>query len=44
MTAHAIQQQLDALAREIVDNNVGAELKAQATQLVMGDGLREGHF
>lgn len=38
MNANAVQQKLDALAREIVDNNVGAELKAQAIQLVMGDG------
>lgn len=30
--------QLNALAKEIVDNNVCATLKSQATQLVMGDG------
>ncbi len=32
------QQQLDEIAREIVDKNVCSELKAQATQLVFGDG------
>lgn len=32
------QAQLDVLAREIVAKNVCADLKAQATQLVMGDG------
>lgn len=34
----SVQEQLDNLAKEIVDTNVCAELKAQATQLVMGDG------
>lgn len=29
---------LDDLRREMVDQNVGAELRASATQLVMGDG------
>lgn len=32
------QDQLDALAKEIEDKNICPELKAQATQLVMGDG------
>lgn len=35
------QQALDALAQEIVDQGVAPELKAQATQLVMGDGNPE---
>lgn len=37
MTAEK-QQRLDELAKEIVENDVCPELKAQATQLVMGDG------
>lgn len=37
MTVSA-QEQLDSLAKEIVDTGVCPELKAQATQLVMGDG------
>ena len=32
------QQKLDHLAQEIVDKNICPELKAQATQLVMGSG------
>lgn len=32
------QAQLDHLAQEIVDKDICPELKAQATQLVMGDG------
>jgi len=32
------QQRLDTLAQKIIDTDVCAELKAQATQLVMGDG------
>lgn len=32
------QSQLDHLAREIIEKNICPELKAQATQLVMGDG------
>jgi len=36
--AISIQEQLDSLAKEIVDTGVCPELKAQATQLVMGDG------
>lgn len=32
------QAQLDALAQEIVTKNICPDLKAQATQLVMGDG------
>lgn len=32
------QARLDALQQEIIDNNVCPDLKAQATQLVMGDG------
>jgi DNA polymerase len=32
------QDQLDALAREIIDGDVCPELKVQATQLVFGDG------
>lgn len=32
------QAQLDALAEEIISKNICPELKAQATQLVMGDG------
>ena len=32
------QAKLDQLAREIIDKNICPELKAQATQLVMGDG------
>jgi DNA polymerase len=34
----SIQQQLDALAQEIIDKNVCPDLKQQAIQLVMGDG------
>jgi DNA polymerase len=33
-----VQAQLDDLAKKIVDVNVCPDLKAQATQLVMGDG------
>lgn len=32
------QAELDILAQEIIDKNVCVDLKAQATQLVMGDG------
>lgn len=32
------QTQLDALAKEIVDKDICPELRAQATQLVIGDG------
>lgn len=32
------QSQLDALATEIVENNICSDLAAQATNLVMGDG------
>lgn len=32
------QLQLDKLAQKIIDDNVGAELEAGATQLVMGNG------
>jgi len=32
------QSKLDELTQEIIDKNICAELKAQATQLVMGDG------
>lgn len=37
-TAPTKQAQLDALAREIIDATIGAELAAGATQLVMGAG------
>ena len=36
--SQSTQQRLDALAQEIIDKDVCADLKAQATQLVMGDG------
>lgn len=32
------QDQLDALAKEILDKDICSELRTQATQLVMGDG------
>lgn len=32
------QQQLDAIAKQIADDNVTSELRDQATQLVFGDG------
>ncbi len=32
------QQQLDALAQQIIETNIAPELAAQATQLVMGEG------
>ena len=34
----SVQQQLDALANEIIEKDICPELRAQATQLVMGDG------
>lgn len=36
--SHAKQAQLDSLAAQITSSNVCAELKQQATQLVMGEG------
>lgn len=36
--ASTTQAQLDALAKEIINNDICPDLKVQATQLVMGDG------
>lgn len=38
MTAIETQAQLDNLAQEIIEKDICSDLKAQATQLVMGDG------
>jgi len=38
MTAADRQKQLDELAQDIIEKKVCADLKAQATQLVMGEG------
>ena len=38
MTAADRQKQLDELAQDIIEKEVCADLKAQATQLVMGEG------
>ncbi len=37
-SAKQTQAQLDALAKEIIEKDICPELRAQATQLVMGDG------
>ena len=41
---HLKQQQLDDLAAEIVEKNIGEELAQQATQLVMGDGNADANM
>lgn len=38
MSMSKVQAKLDALAADIISKNICPELKAQATQLVMGDG------